>query len=178
MGHNGHQSRNLAGLMTRMAVVVWPPPDIIETVARLRREPGINWSKPAQWMIKLRPLGHVSMGLVEPLADALKNELADAEPADCVLGPETRRLGGQWLGVPVRGLDDLAAAAFDATVELVPVTHPQPFQADIVVARGKVPASLAGAAISGHWRADTVCLVADRSGPAQPKFENLAEFPL
>jgi len=95
-----------------------------------------------------------------------------------VLGPETRRLGGQWLGVPVQGLDDLAAVAFDATVELVPVTHPQPFQADIVVVRGKVPSSLAGRAISGRWRADTVCLVADPSGPGRPRFETLAEFPL
>jgi hypothetical protein len=70
---------------------------------------------------------------------------AEPEPVTCVLGPATRRLGGQWLGAPVSGLDDLAAAVFDATVGIVPVTHPQPFQADVVLARGRVPAALAGA---------------------------------
>lgn len=164
--------------MTRLAVAVWPPPGIVATLGRLPRQPGINWSKPEQWMVKLRPLGHVEKRLVEPLTTALADELAAAGPADCVLGPETRRLGGQWLGVPVSGLDDLAATVFEATVAIVPVTHPQPFQADIVVARGHVPASLAGTAISGSWHVESVALVADRSGPGRPRFENLAEFQL
>jgi 2'-5' RNA ligase len=164
--------------MTRLAVAVWPPPGIITTLRRLTRQPGVNWSKPEQWMIKLRPLGHVDLRLVEPLSTALADELTAAGPADCVLGPETRRLGGQWLGVPVSGLDDLAAVVFDVTVAIVPVTHPQPFQADIVVARGHVPAEVAGEPITGTWRAESVALVADRSGPGQPRFENLAEFQL
>jgi 2'-5' RNA ligase len=164
--------------MTRLAVAVWPPHGIITTLQRLTRQPGVNWSKPEQWMVTLRPLGHVDLRLVEPLRAALADELAAAEPADCVLGPETRRLGGQWLGVPVSGLDDLAASVFDATVAIVPVTHPQPFQADIVVARGHVPAEVAGEAITGKWRAESVALVADRSGPGRPRFENLAEFQL
>lgn len=164
--------------MTRLAVAVWPPPGIVTALERLARQPGVNWSKPEQWMIKLRPLGHVDLRLVEPLSTALADELAATGPADCVIGPETRRLGGQWLGVPVSGLDDLAAAVFDATVAIVPVTHPQPFQADIVVARGHVPAEVAGEAISGKWRAESVALVADRSGPGRPRFENLAEFQL
>ena len=63
-----------------MAVVVWPPPDIIETVARLKREPGINWSKPAQWMVKLRPLGRVCPALVDPLTEVLTEELAETGP--------------------------------------------------------------------------------------------------
>jgi 2'-5' RNA ligase len=164
--------------MTRLAVAVWPPPEIVTTLQRLTRQPGLNWSKPEQWMIKLRPLGHVDPLLVEPLSTALADELAAAGPADCVLGPETRRLGGQWLGVPVSGLDDLAATVFDATVAIVPVTHPQPFQADIVVARGHVPAEVAGEAITGTWRVESVALVADRSGPGRPRFENVAEFQL
>ncbi|MGH3776914.1 MAG: hypothetical protein ACRDRR_14505 [Pseudonocardiaceae bacterium] len=47
--------------------------------------------------------------------------------------------GGQWLGAPVEGLDDLAAVVFEVTEQLVPVTHPQPFQADVVPARGRYP---------------------------------------
>ncbi|MBP2329881.1 2'-5' RNA ligase [Kibdelosporangium banguiense] len=164
--------------MTRLAVAVWPPPEIVATLEGLPRQPGVNWSKPEQWMVKLRPLGHVDLRLVGPLTTALADELADAEPAGCTLGPETRILGGQWLGVPVSGLDDLAAAVFDATVALVPVTHPQPFQADIVVARGHVPKEIAGEPITGSWQAESVALIADRSSPGRPHFENLAEFPL
>jgi 2'-5' RNA ligase len=91
-----------------------------------------------------------------------------------VLGPATHRLGGQWLGVPVEGLDELAAAVFDATVSLVPVTHPQPFRADVVLARGRVPRELAGQQVSASWVARGVSLVEDRSSPRGPQFEDLA----
>lgn len=161
-------------------MAIWPPPEIVAVLDRLPREPApnVNWASPEQWMVKLRPLGHVEERLVDPLTEALADELAAADPAACVLGPVTRRLGGQWLGVPVAGLDDLTAVVFDATVALVPVTHPQPYQADVVVARGKVPATLAGDPVEGAWVADTVALVADRSAPGRPQFENLAEFRL
>jgi hypothetical protein len=106
------------------------------------------------------------------LADAL-----DGAPAiECAVGPATRRLGGQWLGAPVNGLDDLAAAVFEATAEIVPVTHPQPFLADIVLARGRVPHDLAGAPVGAAWTADAVFLVADRSSPRDVRFDHLAEF--
>jgi 2'-5' RNA ligase len=96
----------------------------------------------------------------------------------CTLGPATRRLGGQWLGAPVSGLDDLAALVFDATAGLVPVTHPQPFQADLVLARGRVPAELAGEPVSAEWTVHEVALVADRSSPGRPLLDDLATFRL
>jgi hypothetical protein len=99
-------------------------------------------------------------------------------PVRCTLGPATRRLGGQWLGAPVSGLDDLAAVVFDATVGIVPVTHPQPFQADVVLARGRVPAALAGEPMAAEWMARSVALVADRSAPRRPRLEDVAVFPL
>ncbi|RSM86652.1 hypothetical protein DMH04_13505 [Kibdelosporangium aridum] len=164
--------------MTRLAIAIWPPPRIVATVRKLPRPAGPAWASPEQWMVKLRPLGHVPADVVADLTEALGAQLEDAEEATCVLGPHTRMLGGQWLGIPVAGLDDLAATVFDATISLVPVTHPQPFQADIVIARGKVPKTLAGEPVSGTWHASTVHLVADRSSPRGPKFENLAEFRL
>jgi hypothetical protein len=105
-------------------------------------------------------------------------ELDGASPVPCVLGPATVRLGGQWLGVPVAGLDDLAAVVFDATVGLVPVTHPQPFRADVVLARGRVPTTLAGDEVTARWVADTLALVADHSAPGRPRLVDLADFPL
>ena len=67
---------------------------------------------------------------------------------------------------------------FEATEELVPVTHPQPFQADLVLARGRVPRELAGRPVTGSWTARSVSLVADRSAPGAVRLEELATYPL
>jgi hypothetical protein len=141
--------------MTRLFVALWPRADVVSTLAALPRPdvPGVRWSAPDQWMVKVRPFGQVADRLVEPLVTAL----ADA---------------------PVNGLDDLAAAVFEATAEIVPVTHPQPFQADIVLARGRVPSDLAGAPVGAAWTADAVFLVADRSSPHDIRFDDLAELRL
>ena len=80
--------------------------------------------------------------------------------------------------LPVHGLGELTAVVFEATQELVPVTHPQPFQADVVLARGRVPRELAGRPVAGSWTARSVSLLADRSSPTAIRFEELASFPL
>jgi 2'-5' RNA ligase len=166
--------------MPRLFVAVRPGLEVVALLSALDRPalPGVRWSTPEQWLVKLRPLGHVRDRVVGPLSDALAAELDGAPAVACRLGPATRRLGGQWLGVPVHGLDDLAAVVFEATEELVPVTHPQPYQADLVLARGRVPGELAGRPVTGSWTARTVSLVADRSSPRGARLEDLANFPL
>ena len=166
--------------MPRLFVAVRPGPEVVALLSALDRPalPGVRWSTPEQWLVKLRPLGHVRDPVVGPLSDVLAAELDGAPAVACRLGPATRRLGGQWLGVPVHGLDDLAALVFEATEELVPVTHPQPFQADLVLARGRVPRELAGRPVTGSWTARTVSLVADRSSPRGARLEDLAHFPV
>jgi 2'-5' RNA ligase len=166
--------------MTRLFVAVRPPPDVVALLAALERPalPGVRWSVPEQWLVKLRPLGHVDGRVAPALRDVLEAELDGAPAVVCRLGPATRRLGGQWLGAPVHGLDDLAAVVFEATQELVPVTHPQPFQADVVLARGRVPRELAGRPVAGSWTARSVSLLADRSVAGVVRFEELAGFPL
>ncbi|MFS8099657.1 hypothetical protein LFM09_21255, partial [Lentzea alba] len=161
----------------RLSVAIWPPPEIVAVLGALPRTPDVQWSAPEQWLVKVRPLGTVPERLVPDLVEALTDELDGAPAARCRLGPKTRPLGG-WLGVPVSGLDDLAAAVFDATAPIVPVTHPQPFHADVIIARGHAPASRAGQPISGEWTADRIALVADRSAPGRPRFEDLCEFAL
>jgi 2'-5' RNA ligase len=164
----------------RLFVAIRPPSGVVEVLTALPREPtpGVTWSVPEQWVVKLRPLGHVPEHLVDPLVTALDDELTGVPPVHCTLGPVTRRLGGQWLGAPVAGLDDLSAVVFDATVGLVPVTHPQPFQADLVLARGRVPAALAGEPVEARWTAREVALVADRSSPRRPLLDDVASFAL
>jgi 2'-5' RNA ligase len=166
--------------MTRLFVAVRPTPEVMARLSALDRPalPGVRWSVPEQWLVKLRPLGHVPDRVVAPLCDALAAELDGAPAVACRLGPATRRLGGECLGAPVHGLDDLAAVVFEATERLVPVTHPQPYQADLVLARGRVPRELAGRPVTGSWTARSVSLVADRSSPRGARFEDLASFPL
>ncbi|WP_300018512.1 hypothetical protein [Pseudonocardia sp.] len=161
--------------MVRFAVAVRPPAEVLSRLAAWERPDlaGVHWSVPEQWIVKVRPLGHVPDQVVSPLLDALDAELDGAPAARCVLGPRTVRLGGQWLGAPVSGLNALGAAVFDATRELVPVTHPQPFRADLVLARGKVPRELAGLPVDARWTAREVVLVADRSAPGRPRFDDL-----
>jgi hypothetical protein len=158
----------------------WPAWSHLGLAAAIDRPalPGVRWSVPEQWLVKLRPLGYVDGRVVAPLREALAAELDGAPAVVCRLGPATRRLGGQWLGAPVHGLDELAGVVFEATQELVPVTHPQPFQADLVLARGRVPAELAGRPVAGSWTARSVALLADRSSPRTVRFQELASFPL
>jgi 2'-5' RNA ligase len=166
--------------MPRLFVAVRPGPEVVALLSALDRPalPGVRWSTPEQWLVKLRPLGHVRDPVVGPLCDALAAELDGAPAVACRLGPATRRLGGECLGAPVHGLDDLAAVVFEATERLVPVTHPQPYQADLVLARGRVPRELAGRPVTGSWTARSVSLVADRSSPRGARFQDLASFPL
>ncbi|MGQ0719061.1 MAG: 2'-5' RNA ligase family protein [Pseudonocardiales bacterium] len=166
--------------MPRLSVAVWPSPEVIAVLMALDRPAvaGVRWSPPEQWMVKLRPLGYLDGPVVGRLRDVLLAELDGAPAAECVLGPVTRRLGGQWLGAPVEGLDDLAAVVFEVTEQLVPVTHPQPFQADVVLARGRVPKELAGQPVAASWTVRAACLVADRSSPRVPRYEDLAVITL
>jgi 2'-5' RNA ligase len=165
----------------RLFVAVWPPPAVVGVLSELERPEahGLRWSVPEQWMVKLRPLGHVDRRVVAPLLEVLAAELDGAAAVYCVLGPAARRrYSGQSLAVPVAGLDELAAVVFDATERLVPVTHPQPFQAELTLARGRVPKQLDGLPVSASWMARSVALVADRSSPRAPRYEDLGAFPL
>lgn len=164
----------------RLSIAVRPPAGAVAALGRLPRPPapGVTWSVPEQWIVKLRPLGHVDTALVDALVEAVADAVDGAGPLHCTLGPRTERLGGQWLGVPARGLDDLGADVVTATSAIVPVTHPQPFRADLVLARGRVPADLAGTVVDIRWTVEQVVLVADRSSPHGPRLVDLAGVPL
>jgi 2'-5' RNA ligase len=166
--------------VTRLSVAVRPSPEVAGLLAQLPRPPvpGVIWSQPEQWLVKVRPLGHVDERLVPELGDALRSALDGATAVRCTLGPATVRPGGQWLAVPVAGLEELGRAVFEATEPIVPVTHPQPFRTDLVLARGRVPAQLAGTPVSASWHCDVVALVADRSAPGRPRLVDVLTVPL
>jgi hypothetical protein len=75
--------------MTRLFVAIWPPADVVSTLAALPRPdvPGVRWSAPDQWMVKVRPFGRVADRLVEPLVTALADALDGAPAVECAVGP-------------------------------------------------------------------------------------------
>jgi hypothetical protein len=166
--------------VTRLSVAVRPSQAVVDRIATLPRppHPGLHWSEPERWIVKLRPLGHVPEHLVGPLGDALGAALDGAPAPECVLGPRTVRGSGQWLYAPVDGLDELSDEVFAATEHLVPVTHPQPYRGFLVLATGRVPAEVGGEPVDGTWRPDEIALVADRSAPGRPRLVDLLTLPL
>ncbi len=166
--------------MTRLSVAVRPSAEVAGLLAGLPRPPvpGVGWSRPEQWLVKVRPLGHVDDRLVPELGVALQSALDGAPALRCALGPVTVRLAGQWLAVPVTGLEELGRVVFEATEPIVPVTHPQPFRTDLVLARGRVPAHLAGTPVEASWHCDVVALVADHSAPGRPRLVDVLTVPL
>lgn len=164
----------------RLFVALRPPADVVEAVSRALPDPvgGVDPIDPRRWLVKLRPLGHVASSLVEPLTEALRAALDGAPSRPVTVSATERRWAGRALCVPVAGVDDLAEAVFDATEALVPVTHPQPFHAHLMVAAGRVPRGVDGTPVEGGWTVSDVRLVADRSSPRGVRLEDLAVIDL
>ncbi len=59
--------------MVQLFVGTWPPPAVQRALAAYPRPatPGLRWSTSAQWLVKLRPLGHVDVALVPELYEDL-----------------------------------------------------------------------------------------------------------
>jgi 2'-5' RNA ligase len=119
----------------------------------------VRWTPAANLHVTLRFLGEASVSDVAGALDGLV-----AAPATAVLGPSTARLGRGVLMVPVAGLDEVAAA-----VHAVLPGEERPFLGHVTVARarsgrGAVPASLAGAAVSGSFSVEEVTLVRSAGG--------------
>ena len=162
----------------RLFVAVWPPPEILRSIADLDR-PAVSrlrWTTPDQWHITLRFLGSVDDGLVAPLAEALGGPVVTA-----ALGP-TARLGGSVLVAPVAGLEDLAAAVLEATAPLVPLTEARPFRGHLTLARARrgssVPASLAGVPLAGEWTVRRMALVASELHRDGARYRDVAAIDL
>ena len=161
----------------QLFVGVWPPSKVQAALADYRRPKvaDLRWSTPGQWLVKIRALGHVPDGVVPQLLEALRFELDGAPKVKVHFGPVTRK---GWLHVPVVGLDDLGAVVFDVTEPLVPVTHPQPFLAELTLARGpKVPPD-AVQPLSASWTVDRVSLAKGTKTKDGPGYEDVEVFRL
>lgn len=162
----------------RLSFAVRPPEHVTAALAAVPRPETarVGWSVPELWIVKLRPLGHVPESVVPDLVEVVEAALDGAPTVEATAGPMAQRIGGDWLALPVYGLAELGAEIFAASEPLVPVTHPQPFRADLVLARGHVPKDLR-VELTVSWTVREVLLVADRSAPGRPRLEDLARIP-
>lgn len=153
----------------RAFVAVWPPPDVVESLAGLPRPEvgGLRWTTPEQWHVTLRFLGEVE----EEAATEAFDSIVASGPVSAELGPVTGRFGRRILHVPVSGLEGLAAATVAATAGIGHPPEDRRFAGHITLARARHPRGvelrpLAGAPIAGRWVVPEITLVASRLGGA------------
>ena len=157
--------------VTRLFVGVWPPPPVVEALAAMPRpdDAAVRWSTPDQWHVTLRFLGDVED--VGAVRSALREVSWTSAPVE--VGPATARLGQSVLMVPVRGLDELAAA--------MPFPLPEPFSGHLTVARargrrGRVPSSLTGIPFEASWRATSFALVRSQTRSTGAVYDDVEVF--
>ncbi len=148
--------------VTRLFVALWPPDDVIKTLAGMPRPAtaGVRWVAVNRLHVTLRFLG-------------------EAEEASTVaLGPTVRRLGRGVAMIPVDGVDDLAAAVVMATGHLGWPPPDRPFMGHLTVARlkGELPPAYAPV-IEASFPASEVTLVRVEPSGAYANVERFALEP-
>lgn len=163
--------------MARLFVAVWPSAEVRAAVASLPRpdEPGVRWVSPQGWHVTLRFLGEADEQAVASALHGLR-----ATRARATYGPAVSRLGRAVVCVPVRGLDDLAAAVVSCTAHVGEPPDPRPFAGHLTLARLQRRGScrLAGHKVTAHQEVSTVDLVASTPGAAGPAYRTVATFDL
>jgi 2'-5' RNA ligase len=158
-------------------VGLWPPPKVCRALADYPRpgRDGLRWSTPSQWLIPLRPLGHVRDAVVPGLIETLAEELEGAPAVEVGLGTPPH---GEWLRSPVTGAEELQEVVFEVTEPLVPRTHPhKDWQAQLVLARGRSPKDLV-VPLDLKWKAASLSLARATRSREGPGYEDVATFPL
>lgn len=157
----------------RLFVAVWPPDDVLDVIEALPRpaEPGVRYTRRDQWHVTLRFLGTARVDEARAAFETIDGQRTVAE-----LGPAVSRLGRSVVAVPVRGLDDLAAATLAATRDVGEPPEPRPFRGHITVARlrGRPACRVAGHRIRASFRVDEVHLVRSHLRPDGAVYETIA----
>ncbi len=156
----------------RLFVALWPPADVIETLARMPRPdvPGVRWTAPDRLHVTLRFLGEADE---DAAAGALRGLRAPA--AAVALGPAVERLGRGVLMIPARGAEGLAAAAVAATGHLGQPPPDRPFVGHLTVARlNRRPPPGYGPAVEASFTASEIALVRVEPSGAYETVERFA----
>lgn len=166
----------------RLFVAVWPPPEVVATLAALPRPDvaGLRWTSADQWHVTLRFLGEAD-------PDDAVRALGGADrvgEASVGLGPVTGRFGRRVLHVPARGLEAAAASVVAATAGLGQAAPDRPFSGHVTLARARGRRGvdlrpLSGVPVEAGWTATELTLVASHLGGSGPaRYEVVEAFPL
>jgi 2'-5' RNA ligase len=161
----------------RLFVAAWPPPAVLDLLEALPRpvDPGVRYTRRDQWHVTLRFFGTCEV------ADALDAfTTVTAYAADAELGPAVSRLGRTVLSVPVRGLDELAAAVVAATAEVGEPPDPRPFAGHVTVGRlrNRPACKVAGSRIHATFPVTSIDLVRSDTRHDGARYETVATRPL
>ena len=164
----------------RLFVATWPSRSAVGALRRLKRPDlaGVRWTTEQQWHVTLRFLGDVVDP--EPIAEALTAGLRGVARADVVADRRARRFGPSTVGVPVHGIEAIAAAVASATAQWGKA-ETRPFRGHLTLARcrGRVPASTLSIGLPAlQWQADEVCLVRSHLRPSGAAYETLETISL
>lgn len=163
--------------MSRLFVAVWPPDDVVSELTAVRRKDqrGVRFVPPQDWHITLRFLGEARPDEVRDVLDR-----TSLPPTRASLGPGVDLLTDRVLGVPVHGVDDLAAAVTSATADIGEAPRRR-FTGHLTLARLKrhatVPAAL-GAFVSASFVVEEIALVQSRLHPQGARYETLHTWPV
>lgn len=162
--------------MTRLFVAVWPPREVLAALRVLRRdEPGVRWVAPERWHITLKFFGDADRGEVEAGLRGVELPAARA-----VAGPAVSRLAASVVVVPVRGLNELAAAVDVATEGIGSFADPRPFTGHLTLARLRRGASCAAeeTAFEASFDVREIALVSSTTADRGAHYETLASWPV
>lgn len=159
----------------RMFVAAWPSNAVVSALARMPRPElaGVRWTSKSQWHVTLRFLGDLPDP--SPVIDSLAAGLSDVAPASALLARRARRFGPSVVGVPVQGLDGLAAAVAAATPGQG-AGERRPFRGHLTLARcrGQVPAAVLSVGLpSLRWTLREIALVRSHLDPGGVRYETL-----
>ena len=163
--------------MPQLFVGIWPPPKIVAALADYPRADDVGgWATPAQWLVNVRPLGHVNdERVVDQLVDTLRFELDGMPKPMASLGTPRH---GSWLRVPILGIEDLTEVVFEVTEPIVPRTHPNnPWEVAIALRRDRSARELVHP-VSGRWRVGEVVLARGRRTRDGHGYETVESMPL
>lgn len=166
----------------RLFIGVWPDDCVRGALAAMDRptDVSVRWVEAARLHVTLAFLGERDEAGAEAAAGAVRRALAGMRSApEAVVGPATELLGRSVLSVRVAGLDELAAAVRSELVSAgVFADDDKPFYGHLTVARGRggrpVPRRLAGIAVSGRWRVESVEMVRSVLEPSGASYETVA----
>lgn len=177
----------------RLFVALWPPEEVVAAIRALARPdlPDVRWTTSEQWHVTLAFVGEVAETRVRALDEALQQAAAVSEAPEATLGPLTARYGRGVLGVPVTGLEELAAAVHRALAAVPapggpasesPGRDAPAFVGHLTLARGRrgrpVPGRLVGVRLAARWRAHEVCLVRSTLDPGGARYTTIGRATL